>query len=134
MKFSFSSFNLNLSSLIFNFSSFLTYDQQILKVLTEAGEGGVSVQAIAKHVYNMNCTFFFQPDYEEIRTYVQQYLLRNSKSAQSIIESTGRRGYYRLNTEGSADARQMMLQFREERVEEKEEEKPQQDLSLDLFA
>ena len=111
----------------------MTYDQQILKVLTEAGEGGVSAQAIAKHVYNMNCTFFFQPDYEEIRTYVQQYLLRNSKSAQSIIESTGRRGYYRLNTEGSADARQMMLQFREERVEEKEEEKPQQDLSLSLF-
>lgn len=111
----------------------MTYDQQILKVLTEAGEGGVSVQAIAKHVYNMNYTFFFQPDYEEIRTYVQQYLLRNSKSAQSIIESTGRRGYYRLNTEGSADARQMMLQFREERVEEKEEEKPQQDLSLSLF-
>ena len=134
MKFSFSSFNLNFSSLIFNLSSFLTYDQQILKVLTEAGEGGVSVQAIAKHVYNMNCTFFFQPDFEEIRTYIQQYLLRNSKSAQSIIESTGRRGYYRLNTEGSADARQMMLQFREERVEEKEEEKPQQDLSLDLFA
>ena len=104
----------------------MTYDQQILKVLTEAGEGGVSVQAIAKHVY-------FQPDFEEIRTYVQQYLLRNSKSAQSIIESTGRRGYYRLNTGGSADARQMMLQFREERVEEKEEEKPQQDLSLSLF-
>ena len=111
----------------------MTYDQQILKILTEAGEGGVSVQAIAKHVYNMNCTFFFQPDYEEIRTYVQQYLLRNSKSAQSIIESTGRRGYYRLNTEGSADARQMMLQFREERVEEKEEEKPRLDLSLSLF-
>lgn len=102
----------------------MTYDQQILKVLTEAGEGGVSVQAIAKHVYNMNCTFFFQPDYEEIRTYVQQYLLRNSKSAQSIIESTGRRGYYRLNTEGSADARQMMLQFREERVEEKKRRSP----------
>ena len=108
------------------------YDKQILQVLTEAGEGGVSVQAIAKHVYNMNCTFFSQPDYEEIRTYVQQYLLRNSKSTQSLIESTGRRGYYRLNTEGSADARQLMFQFHEERVE-KEEKKPQQDLSLDLF-
>ena len=103
-------------------------------MLTEAGMNGVSVQAIAKHVYNMNCTFFTQPDYEEIRSYVQQFLLRNSKSTQSLIESTGRRGYYRLNTEGSADARQMMLQFREERVEEKEEEKPRQDLSLDLFA
>jgi hypothetical protein len=111
----------------------VTYDQQILKVLTEAGEGGVSVQAIAKHVYNMNCTFFSQPDYEDIRSYVQQYLLRNSKSSQSLIESTGRRGYYRLNSEGSADARQLLLQFREELVEEKEEEKPKQDLSLNLF-
>jgi hypothetical protein len=112
----------------------LTYDQQILQVLTEAGECGVSVQAIAKHVYNMNCTFFVQPDFEEIRTYVQQYLLRNSKSQQSLIESTGRRGYYRLNTDGSADARQLLLQFRDEKEEETEEEKPQQDLSLDLFA
>ena len=108
------------------------YDQQILKILTEAGERGISVQAIAKHVYNMNCTFFSQPDYEEIRTYVQQYLTRNSKSSQSLIESTGRRGFYRLNTKGSADAQQLMLQFRDEQ-EEKEEEKPQQDLSLDLF-
>ena len=91
------------------------------------------MQAIAKHVYNMNCTFFVQPDFEEIRTYVQQYLLRNSKSQQSLIESTGRRGYYRLNTEGSADARQLLLQFRDEKEEETEEEKPQQDLSLDLF-
>ena len=112
----------------------MTYDQQILQVLTEAGECGVSVQAIAKHVYNMNCTFFVQPDFEEIRTYVQQYLLRNSKSQQSLIESTGRRGYYRLNTDGSADARQLLLQFRDEKEEELEEEKPQQDLSLDLFA
>ena len=111
----------------------MTYDQQILQVLTEAGECGVSVQAIAKHVYNMNCTFFVQPDFEEIRTYVQQYLLRNSKSQQSLIESTGRRGYYRLNTDGSADARQLLLQFRDEKEEEREDEKPQQDLSLDLF-
>ncbi len=96
----------------------MTYDQQILQVLTEAGECGVSVQAIAKHVYNMNCTFFVQPDFEEIRTYVQQYLLRNSKSQQSLIEST---------------ARQLLLQFRDEKEEEREEEKPQQDLSLDLF-
>ena len=94
----------------------------------------MSVQAIAKHVYNMNCTFFVQPDFDEIRTYVQQYLLRNSKSQQSLIESTGRRGYYRLNTEGSDDARQLLLQFRDEKEEEREEEKPQQDLSLDLFA
>ena len=94
---------------------------------------GISVQNISRHVYNINCTFFFQPDYDEIRTYVQQYLLRNSKSPQSLIESTGRRGYYRLNTTGSTDALQMLLQFREEQQEPKEEEKPRQDLSLNLF-
>ena len=102
-------------------------------ILTEAGERGVSVQTIAKHVYNMNCTFFFQPDYEEIRNYVQQYLLRNSKSSQSLIESTGRRGYYRLNTKNNPDAQQLMLDFKEQSSEEEKEEKPQQDLSLDLF-
>ena len=121
-------------SSFFHLTSFVTYDQQILKILTEAGERGIGVQAIAKHIYNMNCTFFFQPDYEEIRTYVQQYLLRNSKSQQSLIESTGRRGYYRLNTSGSADARQLMLQFNDKQEEIEEEKPPVQDLSLDLFA
>ena len=81
----------------------------------------------------MNRTFFFQPDFEEIRTYVQQYLLRNSKSQQSLIESTGRRGYYRLNTSGSADARQLMLQFTDKQEEKEEEKSPVQDLSLSLF-
>ena len=42
----------------------MTYDQQILKILTEAGERGISVQNISRHVYNLNCTFFHQPDYE----------------------------------------------------------------------
>ena len=112
----------------------MTYDRQILKILSDVGEQGISVQLLAKHVYNQNVSLFYTPDMDEIRSYVQQYLLRNSKSSQSLIESTGRRGYYRLNSEGSADARQLLLQFREELVEEKEEEKPPQDLSLDLFA
>ena len=107
------------------------YDKQILKVLTEAGERGLSVQAISKHVFNMNRTFFVTPDYEDIRGYVQQYLLKNSKSPHSLIESTGQRGCYRLNTTGSQDALQLMLHFHDE--EQKEEENPQQDFSLDLF-
>lgn len=82
----------------------------------------------------MNVSLFSSQDLEEIRSYVQQYLLKNIKSPQSLIESTGRRGYYRLNTLHNADARQLMLEFkRHEQVEEKEE-KPLPDLSLDLFA
>ena len=112
----------------------MTYEQQILNILTEAGERGISVLSIARHVYNLNSTLFFVPDFEEIHTFVQQYLLKNSKSSQSLIEQTGRRGYYRLNTAGSADARQLLLDFREEQKEtEDSEEKPPQDMSLSLF-
>jgi hypothetical protein len=113
----------------------MTYEQQILHILSEVGERGISVSLLAKHVYNLNCTLFSQPDLQEVKQLVQQYLLKNSKSSLSLIESTGRRGYYRLNTQNNADARQLMLEFREEEIEmeEVEEEKPKQDLSLSLF-
>ena len=110
----------------------MTYDRQILQILTEVGEKGINVQLLAKHLFNMNSTLFSSPDIEEVRSYVQQYLLKNSKSAQSLIESTGRRGYYRLNTQNNADARQLLLAFREPAAEEKEE-RPSVDLSLSLF-
>lgn len=110
----------------------MTYDRQILQILTEVGDNGISVQLLAKHLYNLNSTLFFTPDLEEIRTYTQQYLLKNSKSSQSLIENTGRRGFYRLNTNNNADARQLLLEFRESVTEEKEE-KPVVDLSLNLF-
>ena len=113
----------------------MAYDRQILQILSDVGESGIGVRHLAKHVYNMNCTFFFQPDLHEIVSYVRKYLLRNSKSAQSLIERTGRRGYYRLN-KNNADARQLMLEFRETRIQElpeEKEEKPQTDFSLSLF-
>ena len=111
----------------------MTYDSQIIQILTEVGEQGISVQSMTRHLYNMNVSLFVAVDIEEIRNYVQQYLLKNSKSPQSLIENTGRRGYYRLNTQNNADARQLVLEFREPAVEEKEEEKPVVDLSLNLF-
>ncbi len=110
----------------------MNYDQQILQILTRVGQRGLSVQAISKHVYNLNRTFFFSPDMDEIKSYVQQYLLKNSKSEKSLIENTGQRGSYRLNTTGSKDAQQLMLQFHDE--QQQKEEKPQhKDLSLNLF-
>ena len=92
----------------------MTYDRQILEILIEVGDKGISVQQLCKHVFNKNASFFFTPNLEEIRSYVQQYLLKNSKSPSSLIESMGRRGYYRLNTQNNPDARQLMIEFREE--------------------
>ncbi len=111
----------------------MTYDKTILQLLTEVGEKGINVQVMAKHIYNLNSSLFFTPDYEEIRTYVQQYLLKNSKSSLSLVETTGKRGFYRLNTQNNADARQLMIEFRESHQPEDKEEKPEIDLSLDLF-
>ena len=110
----------------------MNYDKQILDILTRGGERGISVQAMSKHVYNMNRTFFVSPDFEEIRNYVQQYLLKNSKSDHSLIERTEQRGWYRLNTMGSNDAQQLMLQFRDEQQPIEEVKQPE-DLSLSLF-
>lgn len=112
----------------------MTYDRQILRILSDVGEQGISVQMLAKHVYNQNVSFFYTPDIDEIRSYVQQYLLKNSKSPASLVESMERRGYYRLNTQNSADARQLVIEFHEANSTDEKEEKPVKDLSLDLFA
>lgn len=114
----------------------MTYDQQILDLLLAVGERGISVSALTKHVFNLNSTFFSQPDLQEVKQYVQQYLLRNSKSKHSLIESTGRRGFYRLNTQNSVNARQLMLNFQDEKqpgAAERQQSPGTTDLSLDLF-
>ena len=84
----------------------------------------------------MNCSLFSQPDWQEVYAYVQKYLLRNTKSSQSIIEHTGRRGYYRLNPR-SAAARQLMLEFKSEMSDEEHQDdaatQAGKDLSLSLF-
>ena len=48
----------------------MTYDRQILRILSDVGEQGISVQLLAKHVYNQNLSLFFTPNMEEIRSYV----------------------------------------------------------------
>ena len=113
----------------------MTYEPHILHILSQVGERGISVSALAKHVYNQCCTLFEQPDLVDVHRQVQQYLLKNSKSSQSLIENTGRRGFYRLNTNGSAVARQLMIDFSVEQkvIEPTENESSCEDLSLNLF-
>lgn len=115
----------------------MNYDRQILELLSQVGDSGMSVRIISKHLYNMNCSLFAIPDLEEISRHVRQYLLRNSKSPQSLIEHTGRRGVYRLNTANSAVARQLLLKFSENMAAGEEEPDdnpvPHEDRSLSLF-
>lgn len=85
------------------------YKQQVLEILMDVGERGISAALLSKHVYNLNCTFFFQPDIDEIRRWVWSYLQRNARSRHPLIERTGRHGYYRLNKRGIAYMRQQRL-------------------------
>ena len=108
-----------------------SYDQKILKVLAEAGTDGLSIQKIVYHVYNSSNTFFETVSLEDVHRYVRLFLQRNSKNKDSMVESTGVRGVYRIN-EKSSDSQQLMLMFSDE-VQEAEEKKPVVDQSLSLF-
>lgn len=85
------------------------YKQQVLEILMDVGGRGMSAALLSKHVYNLNCTFFYQPDVDEIRRWVWSFLQRNAHSRHPLIERTGRHGYYRLNKRGVAYMRQQRL-------------------------
>ena len=107
------------------------YDNTILKVLAEAGDTGMSVQKIARHVFNASNSFFEPVAYDDVRRYVQQYVLRNSKGTDALLLNNGQRGTYKINP-NSAQSQQLMLMFSDDEDEDtgKCDDK---DLSLSLF-
>lgn len=92
----------------------------------------MSVQKLSRHVFNASNTLFETVDFEEVHRYVQSFLLKHSRSSDSLVENVGRRGVYRLNSR-SAESQQLMLQFSDEEPHEEEPSKPSVDLSLSLF-
>ena len=111
-----------------------SYDEQIITILARAGERGMSVKKISMQLYNLNCTLFSTPDFDEIHKYVQQFLFRNSRMSQSLFCNEAW-GQYKLNP-CSGRSQQLALNFQEQHEdEEKEEDTHNQspDLSLSLF-
>ena len=110
------------------------YKQQVLKILMDVGESGMSASLLSKHVYNMNTTLFFQPDVDEIRRWVWSYLQRNARSKHALVEHTGRHGFYRLNKRGVSYMRkQMLAQQERDDSQERETETVQPAPSPGLF-
>ena len=108
------------------------YNSEILRILVEAGDEGLSVKKIARHVHNACNTLFSTVSFDEVYTYVAQYLIRNSKNADSMITRTDVRGNYRINPRNE-DSQQLMLQFQDECDEKENIEEPSVDQSLPLF-
>ena len=111
----------------------MEYDKDIFKVLTEAGSAGISVQKLSRHVYNAHNSLFNPIGLEEVHAYVLQFLQRNSKDPNSVVERAETRGVYRLNTK-TQEGLQLMLQFSDHcETEEEVPQTPDVDLSLSLF-
>ncbi|MDD7029558.1 MAG: hypothetical protein PUI49_08440 [Prevotellaceae bacterium] len=112
-----------------------TYDEQIITILAKAGERGMSVKKVSMQLYNINCTLFSTPDFNDIHKYVQQFLFRNSRLSQSLFCNEAR-GIYKLNP-NSARAQQLALIFAEDSDNEDDDEEQSRntspDLSLSLF-
>lgn len=85
-------------------------DKEILNVLVIAGNKGLKVEKIARHVYNA-CNSIFTPlEFREVHAYVTQYLIKNSKNPNSIIEKGKGYGVYHINYQSSA-VQQLMFNF-----------------------
>ena len=124
------------------FCLYMNLDTEILRILTLAGDKGLKTEKIARHVFNA-CNSMFAPlDYKDVHAYVTQYLIKNAKNRNSIIERADKHGIYRLNFK-SKEIQQLMFQFGSSddqvvgsSVPEKGENGLQdnsQDLSLSLF-
>ena len=67
-------------------SGLTTYEKEILKVLAEAGEQGLPLHKIAKHVHNSCNSLFEASDYTQVYNKVRAYIRRNVKNKNSLVE------------------------------------------------
>ena len=109
------------------------YEKHILGIFLEVGDRGISVALLAKHVYNMNSTLFYQPDFQDVLKKVRNYVVGKSHVAKPLLERTDRWGFYRLTPRGARHARTLLAAEQGDGSTNNEDEKPQRDFSLHLF-
>lgn len=74
----------------------MNLNQEIYKVLSSAGQDGLSAKKISLHVYNACNDLFHSTNYDEVNDYVLRFLKRHSKHEPSFVEKSSKRGCYRL--------------------------------------
>ena len=116
----------------------MNFDQEILRILTLAGDNGLKTEKIARHVFN-SCNSMFTPlNYKDVHSYVSQFLIKNAKDPSSIIEKGSGHGVYKLNFKAQL-AKQLVLKFMsydeptESEVSDKTSDSSASELSLSLF-
>lgn len=109
----------------------MKYEREILAILTEAGNNGLSVGKIARHVFNANNSIFEPITFDEVREVVGRYLRLQACRKDGVVERGEKRGVYRINMH-SNDTRQLLLRFFPFE-DETEKGEPSVDQSLSLF-
>lgn len=85
-------------------------NDDILRILAEAGSKGLRLQKLVLHVYNASNSLFHPVELEEVRRRVLSFVKKNSHRG-GLIQRT-KWGVYRLNSH-SAQAQEIMLTFNE---------------------
>ena len=108
------------------------YEKQILKILTDAGDKGLKVAKIARHVYNDCNSLFETQSFEEVHQAVLAFLNNNAKTKEPLIEKV-KWGVYRINR-NSKKFRQLILEFRNpDEQADTDSGNPRSDKTLSLF-
>lgn len=113
----------------------MNYEQDIIRILEEAGQNGLPVIKIAKHVYNRRNGLFNTIIFDDVYKDILAYINKNNKSKYPLLKKTGRWGYYTLS-DYTKTARLQTFNFDCEYEETECNEKKDtdnKDLSLSLF-
>lgn len=110
----------------------MVYDEQIVRVLLEAGRKGLPVRKIARHVFNGCNTLFAPIRFEDVYAYTQAFVRKNSRSSEALLVRGGKRGVYCLNPK-SAVTRQLYIKFCVGEDEQEAGKTAPEDRSLSLF-
>lgn len=88
----------------------MTFEREILKVLSEGPLEGMPLRRIALNVYNISNTLFNPLDQEEVYEVVGEWLRKTSAIKGASVEKAETRGWYKINL-NSQKVQQMMLEF-----------------------
>ncbi len=95
----------------------MDYQRQLVAILKEAGEKGLPLNKIARHVYNSSCTLFESPSFDKVYADLAQFLSRQSHLADGMVKRTGTRGVYAINDRWAL-FRQVVIDFDEHTTDE----------------
>ena len=107
----------------------MNYQNEIIKVLAEAGNKGLSVMKVAIHVHHSCNTLFDHVPFQDVHRAVSAFLIRETRKKYPLVTRL-KHGCYRLNN-NEAQRRQLTFDF--DKQQEETRKQPTQDCSLQLF-